>query len=183
VAGNHDIHRLSRAENEEITGKPATSYSFDQAGHHIVIWNPEISRDGTGLRVQAEGLDWLQQDLRSNDKPAIVFSHAPLYQEKTPVALDPGFKPSIRFHFDESEKIRHILEETGQVRLSMNGHLHRNHHETINGIHYISQQSATQAVRGKPHVPHRAWSWVEASARNITVKLQGRVRKNYVLDF
>lgn len=183
VAGNHDVHLLTRAENEIITGKSAESHSFDQDDHHIVVWNPHITRIGTGLLASAADLEWLQNDLRRNDKPTIVFSHAPLYQESNPQAPEPGHKVSIRFHHSESEKIRAILEETKNVRLCMNGHLHRNHHEEINGIHYIAQQSLVQTHQKKYRVPVRAWSWVEAGDDKITVKLQGKVRKDYVLSF
>ncbi|HEY0901634.1 MAG TPA: metallophosphoesterase [Micavibrio sp.] len=183
VMGNHDVQRLSRADNAHITGQGAESYSLDHSGYHLVIWNPYVDREGTGLRVRPQDLDWLRDDLHTHDRPTIIFSHAPLYQEKNPHDPEPGYKPAIRFHFDESEKIREILEQSRHVRLCMNGHLHRNHHETINGIHYIAQQSATQAIKTKPHLPTRAWSWVEATADRITVKLQGHVRKDYVLDF
>lgn len=183
VAGNHDIHLLSRAENEIITGKPAESYSFDEGGYHGVIWNPYVSRHGNGLSVTDADLTWLREDLNRNDKPAIIFSHAPLYQESKPEAPEPGYKISIRFHHAESEKIRAILEESGNVRLCMNGHLHRNHHEEINGVHYIAQQSLVQTHQKKYRVPVRAWSWVEAGKDQITVKLQGKVRKDYVLSF
>ena len=180
VAGNHDIHHLSREENLRITGKSAESYSFDQDGYHFVIWNPYVTREGMDLRVRGSDMDWLKDDLAKNPNPTIVFSHAPLYDEKNP-ETNPYSKITIRFHHAEAARIRKIMEESGNVRLCMNGHLHRNHHEEINGIHYIAQQSLVQTYKKQYRVPARAWSWVEIDDDKIVVKLQGKVRKDYTL--
>lgn len=183
VAGNHDIHHLSREENQRITGKSAESYSFDQGGYHFVIWNPHVTREGINLHVRENDMEWLRNDLASNSRSTIVFSHAPLYNEKTP-ETNPYSKITIRFHHAESARIRKIMEDSGNVRLCMNGHLHRNHHEEINGIHYIAQQSLVQTYKKKYRVPARAWSWVEIGENDqIIVKLQGKVRKDYTLPF
>lgn len=180
ITGNHDIHFLSRAENERITGRPAESWSLNQQGYHFVFWNPHVSKDGIGLRIRDDDLIWLKRDLAEHRLPTILFSHAPLYHDANPEAAPHG-KISIRFHHAESEKIRAILEESGQVRLCMNGHLHRNHHTEINGIHYIAQQSLTQTYKKEYRVPTRAWSWLEIDEDQITVKLQGKVSRNYAI--
>lgn len=180
IAGNHDIHFLSREDNLHITGKSAESHSINEGNYHFVFWNPHVTKDGMGLRVTQNDLDWLQNDLQQNPLPTIVFSHAPLYQETNPEPHPQG-KVSIRFHHAESEKIREILENSGQVRLCMNGHLHRNHHEEINGIHYIAQQSLVQVYKKKNRVPARAWSWLEIDDDEITVRLRGKVRKDYTV--
>lgn len=178
--GNHDLRYLSRAENEEITGSPGHSWSKDQGGFHFIFWNPEIKYDPKGLHVSDSDLLWLKNDLASTDRPTIVFSHIPIDHEDKPQP-NPHEKIAVRFHYADSQNIREILENSGHVKLCMSGHVHRNHHSQINNIHYISQQSLTQMHQKHYRVPARAWSWLEIDDDHITVKLQGRVRKDYLI--
>lgn len=178
VIGNHDVRFLTRADNEQITGNPATSWSLDRGDFHLLFWNPEIIRDAYGLHVRPEDIDWLRQDLSATDKRTLMFSHIPLDHEP-PATPNPHEQIAMRFHLSESNKIRQVLEDSGRVVLCMSGHVHRNHRSQINGIHYVSQQSLTQMYQKHYRIPARAWSWLEVFNDEILIRLQGKVTKNY----
>ena len=180
ITGNHDIRFLTRADNEAITGCPATSWCQDRGNFHFVFWNPEVTSDGTGLHVGAADLQWLKQNASVPCKKTILFSHTPLYHMDKDEPDEYG-KISLRFHYAHSHNIRKILEEPGNVVLCMNGHVHRNHHSQINGIHYIAQQALTHMHQKHYRVPARTWSWLEIYDDQIVLKLQGKVRKNYLI--
>ena len=180
VMGNHDLSRLSRQENERITGGPASSYSNNVGDFHFVFWNPDMKPTAQGWKITEDDLNWLKNDLAQTSRKTILFSHIPLDHEDK---ADPHPYENIlsRFHYADSDNIRKVLEDTGNVMLCMNGHVHRNHHSHINGIHYISQQSLTQTYQKHYRVPAGAWSWLEIDDDKITVKLQGKVRKDYTI--
>lgn len=180
LVGNHDLNHVTRPENERITGGPASSWSKDVGNIHFIFWNPDIKPTTKGWRITADDLLWLEENLAKTDKKTVLFSHIPLdHEDKN----DPNPWEHIlsRFHYADSENIRKILEDSGKVRLCINGHVHRNHHSVINGIHYISQQSLTQTYQKKYRVPAGAWSLLEISDHEIIMKLQGKVRKDYTI--
>lgn len=180
ITGNHDIRFLTRADNQSITGCPATSWCKDQGNIHFVFWNPDVTSDGTGLYVGNSDLEWLKNNANIPGKKTILFSHAPLYQDERP-DIGTADKVSLRFHYAQSRTIRKILEGVGNVVLCMNGHEHRNHHSHINGIHYIAQQSLTHMHEKHYRVPARAWSWLDIYDSQIILRLQGKVRKDYLI--
>jgi 3',5'-cyclic-AMP phosphodiesterase len=189
LLGNHDIRHLSRAENEMITGSPASSYSLDQNGYHLIFWNADVNPDKReGLHAGAEDIAWLKADLEATDKPTIVFSHVPLDNNEQ----DDLYAKSLRgydanpFFYPEGAAIRDILEKSGKVILCMSGHIHKNRYREINGIHYIVQQSLTQLwdrpprvdeIRGPYRKPQEAWSFIELEDDKIVYMLKGKVKK------
>ncbi len=183
IVGNHDVKNLSRQDNEDILGCPATSYSKDIGGYHLVFWNPYVSNGGLGLAMDDADLEWLHNDLQATDKPTVVFSHIPLFNEAMDDSEMSTWSGEIatRFFYPDSRTIRRILEDSGKVVLCMSGHLHRKRHKEINGIHYISQQSFTHEHQKKYRVPSRAWSILDMEDDKITVSMQGKVRKTYEL--
>lgn len=180
LIGNHDIRHLSRQENQDITGSPATSWSMDRNNVHFVFWNPEAEKNGNGLNVTEADMDWLKKDLQGTDKNTILFSHIP-FDHELKEEENQHDHIAMRFHYADSAKIRAIAEESGRVKLCMSGHVHRNHRAEINGIHYVSQQSLTQMHKKHYRVPARAWSWLELYDDKILIRLQGQVKKDYAI--
>lgn len=183
VIGNHDVRFITRADNEDITGSPATSYSRDYNGYHLTFWNPNV-RIGTndGLVLSAEDIEWLRNDLASTDKPVILFSHVPL--DNDPQDYDDEVREYTngiagRFYYKQGQVVRQMLEECGKVILCMAGHRHTKRHRDINGIHYITQQSLTSAYSKRS--AYGAFSFVEIDDAKIDIRMQGRDRKGFVL--
>ena len=183
VMGNHDVHNLSRVENEKITGSPATSWSKDEGGYHLIFFNPGADA-GPYLSVGESDLDWLKTDLAATDKPTIVFSHVPLdnsSEQKDKIypenrALHGRFGYSIM-----GTKVRDIMEKSGKVILCMSGHLHDDSYREINGIHYITQQSLTHLHRDHYKIPSNSWSWLELEDGKITIRRMGKSKREYNL--
>lgn len=177
LIGNHDIKYLSREENEEIMDSPSTSHSMDINGYHLTFWNPNVDTNDDGeLYLTKEDLDWLKDDLAKTDKPTILFSHAGLENvEADPEGdnIDNLNEIDNRFFYPESKKVRRILEKSGNVILAMSGHRHRKRVREINGIHYVTQQSLTNAY-GEESRASGTYSLIEIDEDRIRIQLKGR---------
>lgn len=182
LIGNHDFKNLGRKGNEEIMGNPATSYSRDVGGYHLVFWNPSVEVKKDGLHLDEEDIEWLRRDLAATSKKTILFSHVPLDNDGDDNAKKSTQWIDGRFYYSEGERVRKVLEDAGNVVLCMHGHRHRNRHRELNGIHYITQQSFTHQWQEKYRVPSRAFSLIEADDEKLTVRLQGKVKKTYEWD-
>ena len=65
LLGNHDLHYLSAAENEDILGCPMRSRSIDLKGRHLVFWQHDLSgRFPDNPIPSPDELDWLRADLK-----------------------------------------------------------------------------------------------------------------------
>ena len=140
VLGNHDLEGLSKQQFQkhvENTGidKSATYYSYDLKGIHFVVldacFNQKMEpydHGNFGWRqtwIPSDQLEWLKKDLASTSKPVIVFVHQ-LLSGKGNVDVK------------NSDEVREILEENGNVLAAFHGHHHRGKYKLIEGIHYYT---------------------------------------------
>ena len=177
--GNNDVKYLSREENLEITGSPADSYSRDANGYHLVFWNPHFHMTEDGLELDRKDINWLRDNLVSaKGKPALLFSHVPLDnlygEESAPIDK--------YFFWSQGEDVRKVMEDAGNVILSMHGHRHVSRYREINGIHYITQQSLTSQWKRHRKIPNGTYTLLEINDDKIKIMLKGRSCKNYELD-
>jgi UDP-2,3-diacylglucosamine pyrophosphatase LpxH len=135
VLGNHCVDTLTKEEFLGEVGQKASSFSFDRDGWHVVILDSCFREDGTAYgrknfrwddaNVPVAELEWLEHDLAATVLPTVVMAHQ---------RLDEHGKHSVR----NREAVRTILESAGGVRAVFQGHSHRNDHQEINGIHYVT---------------------------------------------
>ena len=135
VLGNHCVDTLTKEEFLGGVGKKESFYSFDQGGFHFVVLDSCFRSDGkpygrknstwTDANIPAHELDWLQADLKANDKPVIVFAHQ---------RLDGAGQHAVKNAVD----VRKVLESSGNVLAVFQGHSHKNDHQEIGGIHYAT---------------------------------------------
>ena len=135
VLGNHCVYDLTKPEFLEIVGRDRSFYSFDLGGYHFVILDACFRSDGvpygrrnfqvTDTSIPAAEADWLRADLKRTPHKTIVFVHQ---------QLDVDFL----FGITNAPQIRKILEQSGKVLAVFQGHLHRNFHNEIGGIHYCT---------------------------------------------
>ena len=183
IHGNHDLYNLTRAENAAILGRDTESRTVDIGDYTLILWSPNTNgRDGDGyLSAWAEHVDWFEQALNSTTKPCIVFSHVPLdnsMQDDLNTRLSPGkYFPAF---YAEGAQVRKMMEDSGKVILCMAGHRHRNRHQNINGIHYITQQSLVQRHE-KLGKPIGAFSVVTIGQADIKIKGYGIRQPDYTL--
>ncbi len=135
VLGNHCVDTLKKKEFLEGVGQEKSYYSFDQNGFHFIILDSCFRSDGvayerknfkwTDANIPPVELAWLKEDLKSNDKPVIVFAH-----QRLDVSNNHGVK--------NNKEVRSLLESSGNVIAVFQGHSHQNDLNTIGGIHYCT---------------------------------------------
>jgi predicted phosphodiesterase len=146
VLGNHDMDGITKTqflERVENTGIPKDKnyYSFNQKGVHFIVLDGNFSADGKDYNkdnytnveswIPPDQVKWLEDDLKVNKLPAIVFIHQLLGDSK-------GMKKSAQ----NAPEVRKILEESGKVLCVFEGHVNSERHSVINHIHYYSFISA-----------------------------------------
>ncbi|MDB5492427.1 MAG: calcineurin-like phosphoesterase family protein [Micavibrio sp.] len=175
VNGNHDLGHMSANDNARILGMPETSYSHDIKGVHFVFWNPNVRVDANReMHATAQDLQWLKDNLAKTANPAVIFCHIPFDdQNETPyVDKDDPTKWIFPSFYAESKEIRKILEDSGKVIECHFGHLHRNRHSTINGIHYFEHQSLVQKNENTGHARNASYI-VTIDLDNAETRIRG----------
>ncbi|MDB4368690.1 metallophosphoesterase [bacterium] len=135
VLGNHCVDTLKKEEFLQGVGQKESYYSFDQRGFHFVVLDACFRSDGvayerknfqwTDANIPPAELTWLKEDLKSNEKPVIVFAH-----QRLDVSNNHGVK--------NNKEVRSLLESSGNVIAVFQGHSHQNDLKTIGGIHYCT---------------------------------------------
>ena len=135
VLGNHCVDTLTKDEFLGGVEQKKSHYSFDRGGFHFVVLDSCFRSDGqpygrknfvwTDANIPAAEIEWLQADLKSNDKPVIVFTH-----QRLDVSNAHGVK--------NNADVRNVLEASGKVLTVFQGHSHHNDLKEIGGIHYCT---------------------------------------------
>lgn len=135
VLGNHCVDMLTKAEFLDGVEQAKSFYSFDRDGFHFVVLDSCFRSDGqpygrknsqwNDANVPVDELEWLNDDLKKNDKPVIVFAH-----QRLDVSSNHGVK--------NNADVRTILETSGKVLAVFQGHSHQNDLKEIGGIHYCT---------------------------------------------
>jgi len=141
VLGNHCVSALTKADFLGIVGQPRSFYSFDLAGHHIVILDACFRSDGVAYggnkfdwgdaNVPPEEIEWLRSDLKQTVDPTIVFVH-----QRLDVAPPYGVK--------NATEIRGLFEESKRVLAVFQGHDHHGDMRVINGIRYCTLRAMVE---------------------------------------
>ena len=170
VLGNHDLYDLSKAQFLEGVGRERTYGSFDLGGFHVVLLDAEYNDpDGSDYdhvfmrvkcRIPQEEIDWLREDLAATQRPTIVCLHQPLDSTFDPNA---GGPPVVNH-----EQVQAILHGSGVVIAVFQGHDHDNHHQEIDGIHYLT--FAAMVDHTDPTAPTWGQVTLDAEARTISVE-------------
>ena len=164
VLGNHCVDTLTKDEFLGGVEQKKSYYSFNRGGFHFVVLDACFRGDGqpygqknskwNDANIPAAELEWLEADLKANDKQIIVFAH-----QRLDVSTDHGVK--------NCPEVRRILEGSGKVRVVFQGHSHQNDLKDINGIHYLT---LVAMVEGSG-VENNGYSLMEiASSGNISIK-------------
>lgn len=165
VLGNHCVDTLKKEEFLGIVGQRRSYYSHDHEGIHLVFLDACFRSDGqpyqrrnfqwTDPNVSEEELDWLREDLKSNQKPTLVFVHQ---------RLDVDNHYGVR----NQEAVRKILEDSGSVLAVFQGHSHKNDLKVIGGIPYCTLVAMVEGSGAA----NNAYSMLELDPAG-TLRLQG----------
>jgi hypothetical protein len=181
LLGNHDCHALTVEQSEYALGVPLRSHSTDRNGFHLVFWNARAEKaPPRGYAASDADLDWLARDLAATELRSVVFSHFPLdggsmagnlYFERGPSAGLGGY--------ENAAAARAVIEASGKVVLCLAGHTHWNALSTIDGIHYATVPSLTEAFMSWPNAA-AAWATCELDD-NLRIRVEGEVPAEYRL--
>jgi 3',5'-cyclic AMP phosphodiesterase CpdA len=158
VLGNHDIWGWNKKKSK-CTGEEAKygkilacemferdrSYtSFDQGGWHIVLLDSvQPKGDGYLGKLDDEQYSWLEQDLKANSAPVVVFSHIPIFaacvfNDGAKKKDDPdNWQVSGGLMHSDALKIRKLFQKHANVKLCVSGHIHQRDRVEFNDVTYI----------------------------------------------
>lgn len=164
LLGNHDMHHLSKVENESAFGRPLGSHSVDVKGWHLVFWQLDLSGRFPDNPLPSDiDLEWLRADLSDSTLPAVVFTHVPLdgasmignyYFQNNPSAA------TLR----HASRARQVICAAGNVVLCIAGHVHWNNVSSIDGIRFLTTQSLAESFTTEGEAS-AAWAEIELSDR------------------
>jgi alkaline phosphatase len=137
VLGNHCVETLTKDEFLGEICQEKSYFSFDQNGYHFILLDACFRKDGvpygrnnahwTDTKLPEAELDWLKTDLTATKLPTIVFLHQRLdVENQKPIAVK------------NADRVRRLLEESGKVRLVLQGHEHRGDYKEIADIPYCT---------------------------------------------
>jgi len=144
VLGNHDHDNISKGEflsNVTNHGQKKTKafYSFVRNGIKFIVLDACYNPDGTPYRcgkfswkaalIPKEQVKFLKDELASAAGPCVPIVHQ---------QLDAMDETCIR----NAPEIRDILEQSGKVKLVIQGHLHEGSFREINGIGYFTSAAS-----------------------------------------
>lgn len=145
IPGNHDYHSFSAEYFSSVTGSDIPPYAVDTNTHRLIFLDANYRSNME--RFDIAGVDWkdsnlpnwqiefLKDTLHTSPKPCIVFIHE---------NLDPDIE--INHVVKNAGDIRKIMEESSKVEYVIQGHYHKGHRNTLNGIKYITVPAMCEGV-------------------------------------
>jgi 3',5'-cyclic AMP phosphodiesterase CpdA len=194
VAGNHDTIHLKARELAQIwrdgarPGSPAPHpdagdlhYAFDLAGWHFAVLHTHEKKD-VEITVGKKQLDWLEADLGATALPTVLLMHHSAAEQD--LRGNRWFEGAPELCLvRERAALRRIVATSGQVRLVLNGHLHWNHLDVIDGIPYVTLQSLVENVdEDAPGRAAAAHAVVHLDEARVRIEVAGVERARYQLD-
>jgi 3',5'-cyclic AMP phosphodiesterase CpdA len=173
VAGNHDSVNLRDDELAQLwQHEGELHFSREFMGWHLVMLRT-LDRGNEGIWVPERQLQWLEDDLRSNDTPCLVFVHHPLSEMDLTGNRWFDGRPHL-CRVANRREVRALLERSGNVRAVFNGHAHWTHCDVIAGIPYVTLQSLIENIDDDaPGRPARAHAVLDVSLHRIVVRVAG----------
>ena len=165
VLGNHDMDCISKedflAHTENYgAAKGKRHYSFEVGGVKFVVLDACFNKDMTPYRcgnfdwtkaLVPEGeLAWFDGELKAATTPVVVFCHQLLDGFSARKGLGGIFVGNWK-------RVVEIMEKSGNVLASIQGHHHRGHYSFRNGIHYWTMKAMISGA----HPPHNSYAIVE----------------------
>ena len=152
VMGNHDVlgiyEKSGMEPGEELYGKQyflnrfkreRTYTSFNHHDWHFVLLDTVGISDRSYIGyVDEEQLDWLEKDLRSCNKPTVIFGHIPLftnYSELQEGIVEPDHPMAVINNVDD---VARVIYSFPVVKLVIAGHLHINESWQYKGIEFAN---------------------------------------------
>ena len=182
VAGNHDTVHLGREELMAAWGEPGPLYrSLDLCGVHIVVLH-SLERKDVDVTLDDGQLEWLSEDLQQTDLDTVVLVHHPLSEQDFDDSRWFSEAPHLALVKNRAA-VRELLRASGRVRLVMNGHVHRNHFDLVDGLPFVTVQSLVENLDDDaPGRPAAAYAVMRLTPDRITIRVRGNDPARYQID-
>jgi calcineurin-like phosphoesterase family protein len=190
VAGNHDTIHMAHDDLRAAWGpgpwdgsasRRDLCYSFQRGGFHFTVLETHEKQD-VDITLGDAQVAWLAADLRGAALPVVVLMHHSASEQD----LRGNYWFEGREHValvKERAAFRAILRESGKVRLVLNGHVHWNHVDVIDGLPFVTLQSLIENLdEDAPGRPAAAHAVVRLDARRTTIEIEGAERARYQFD-
>ncbi len=190
VAGNHDTVHLANDDLRAAWGagpwdasaaRRDLCYSFERGGFHFTVLHTHEKQD-VDITVGEEQLGWLAADLAAARLPVVVLMHHSASEQD----LRGNYWFEGREHValvKERHDLRRILRASGKVRIVLNGHVHWNHFDVVDGLPFVTVQSLIENLdEDAPGRAAAAHAVVRLDERRTIVELEGAERARYQLD-
>lgn len=171
--GNHDMDCLSKEEFLSHTAnagktKGRSYYSFVKKGVRFIVLDANFNeqrepycRGNFSWKkafVPQWELDWLNEELRRDKKPVIVFNHQ---------MIDHFSGVSKSLCVGNAAEVIDLLERSGRVMAVIQGHHHTGNYSQLHGIHYWTMK----AVIESDYPTHNSYAIVEIDRQgNISIR-------------
>ena len=194
VAGNHDtIHLKARdlLEAWRADGRPGSPapegdgpelhYAFDRGGFHFVVLHTHEKKD-VEITLGRRQLEWLTSDLASTRLPTVVLMHHSAAEQELRGNRWFEGRPELCLVKERAE-LRAIVHGAGKVVMVLNGHLHWNHLDVIDGIPYVTLQSLIENLDDDaPGRAAAAHAVVRLTPERVVIEVEGAERARYQFD-
>src|SRR5262245_2743396 len=190
VAGNHDTIHLRHDDLraawgagpwDASAGRRDLCYSFERGGFHFTVLETHEKQD-VDITLGAEQLTWLAEDLRGARLPVVVLMHHSASEQD----LRGNYWFEGREHValvKERAAFREILLASAKVRIVLNGHVHWNHLDIVDGLPFVTVQSLIENLdEDAPGRAAAAHAIVRLDERRIVVELEGAERARYQVE-
>ena len=147
LMGNHDCHAFTRDAFAQLTGGAIPPFAMQVGSTALIFLDACYSDDGTAYApgkvnwkntyLPEAQLDRLREILAADSvTDAYIFSHQ-------------NFDPEVQVNhiIRNAEAARAIFAESGKVRAVIQGHYHRGHDTTIDGIAYHTLPAMCEGER------------------------------------
>lgn len=152
VLGNHDMDSISKSQfldkiyNSGFS-KAQSYYAFNASHFHCIVLDANYTHDGHSYDkgnfdwkdcfIPEEQITWLEEELKRHQAPTIVFVHQQLDRS--------AFEASHGIYCPgNADRVRKVLEQSGNVLIVFQGHYHEGSFNVINGINYYTLKAAIE---------------------------------------
>lgn len=174
LLGNHDMHFIDRAANEDALGTSVASRTLDAGLWRIVVFQPtvEIRRPGGFAPISEADLEWLGRALASDERPALVVSHVPVSGHA--MTGNYYFESNPQFAtYPNRDAVRHVLNAAVAPVAWLSGHVHWNTLAQVDGVPHITMQSLTESFTTAGEAAE-AQGTLSLSAAGLALDVEGR---------
>ena len=175
VIGNHEQRYLSHGFLRQTIGQPKLYYKIDRDDFRLIFLftnQPFKAEGGWAIPyLDNEQLEWLRAEVNT-DKRIVIFSHASLAPVDTLGNF--WFEDSPSLAYIENHRAFLDIIKGKNVEIVINGHLHWNKRQKVNGVNYVTVQSLVENTSGKiKGPPANAYALVEVDNSKVKIDIKG----------